>query len=73
MLGLLTDSLLDPEHGLFFLEPVPLVSGRALVIISPAWKARDTRKSWMSGRLGVLSAMAGVAAREVDKGGNVGG
>lgn len=38
---------------LFFFEPGPLVSGRALLMMSPALKAREMRKSWISCRLGL--------------------
>lgn len=38
--------------ALFFFDPVPFVSGRALVMISPALGASSTRKSWISFKLG---------------------
>lgn len=39
-------------YGLFILDPVPLVSGSALLMISPALKANETRKSCISLRFG---------------------
>lgn len=40
------------QYGLFILDPVPVVSGSALLMISPALKANETRKSWISLRFG---------------------
>lgn len=51
-------ALHENANVLFFFDPVPPVPGRAFVMISPAWKANDTRKSWIFSRLGAAMAVS---------------
>ena len=49
---------------LFFFDPVSPVSGKALVMMSPAWKASEMRKSWISFKGATMVAVVVGEGRE---------